>query len=483
MSSFSRYLQENLLTLLVFDEERCKIIRNVVEPHLFGGFYKEIIARIYNYIDEFKVPPGEHIADLLEDKLESENKREVNTYRDILDSLFDVKESINAEYVMSQLESFVKRQSLRTVAVDLAKALQKDTEESLEQAEALIRSANSVSLKVFDPGLRMSNIDHALRFLQDNVYAFPTGIPEFDRHGFGPTRKEMFLYIADTKTGKTWAMIHLAKMVLMNNLKTVHITLEMSEEKVAQRYIQTFFAMAKRDEKFTTRRFKKDDDDFEIEEKIVKPKFAMDDPDIEAKLRKEMKRWEKRILDNIIIKQFPTGRLTVEELEAYLDNLEVTEKFVPDLLIVDYPDLMNLKLGSNGQMRHALGEVYKRLRGVGVARNLALACPTQSNRAGSKAKKVDRTNVSEAYSKIADADVVVTYSQTEMEKQLGLARLSVVAGRNDADNLTVVLSQNYGMGQYAVDSVLMHKDYWKLIEDEDLDLSDGDDDDYDEDDE
>lgn len=479
--SFSKFLQENLLVLLTFDTERFKVVRGSVEPQMFGGFYKEIVVRVYDYIDEFKKPPGEHIADLLEDKLTSKNKREVGTYKDIIENIYTAKDSVNAEYVISQLESFVKRQSLRSIAVDLAKALQKDTEDSLEQAEQLIQSANSVSLKVFDAGLRMSNIDLALGFLNSQTASFPLGIPEFDRRGFGPTRKEMLLYIADTKTGKTWFVIQLAKLALMQNLKVLHVTLEMSEEKVSQRYVQTFFAMAKRSEKFITRRFKKDKrGNLDIVEKEVMPKLSLDDAKVEAKLRRRMEKWKNRILDNIIIKQFPTGKLTVHELEAYMDNLEITEKFSPDLLIVDYPDLMNLKVGGSGQYRHALAEVYKNLRGVAVARNTALAVPTQANRAGATAKTVGRTNVSEAYSKIADADAVLTYSQTEMEKTLGLARLSVIAGRNDEDNISVVISQNYGMGQYVVDSVMMNNDYWKLIDTEDQSSSD--DDGYDEDD-
>lgn len=477
--AFTRFLQENLLCLLTFDKERCKIIRGTVEPHLFGGFYKEVVVRIYDYIDQYKVPPGEHIADLFEDKLESKNKREVSTYKDILTSLADMNEGINAEYVMTQLTTFVRRQSLRTVAVDLAKALQRDTEDSLDEADEILSSVTRTQLKLFDPGVRLSNVPRVMQFLNDSVSAFTTGIPEFDKRGFGPTRKEMFLYIADTKTGKTWCMIQLAKLALLNNLKVCHISLEMSENKIIQRYMQTLFALSKRMEKFVTRRFKKDEKerlDFEIKE--VFPKFSFDDPDVYKKLERQLNHWKDRALDNIIVKQFPTGKLTVRELEAYLDNLEVTEKFVPDLLIVDYPDLMAIPGGATN-WRLGLGELYKQLRGVAVARNLALAVPTQANRGAASAKTVDRRNVSEAYSKIADADVAITYSQTEMERTLGLARLRVEAGRNDEDKLTVVISQNYGMGQYVVDSVLMDKEYWNLIEAEEP--ADGDEYDSDED--
>lgn len=480
--SFSGFLQENLLVLLTFDKDRHKIIRGTVEPQLFGGIYKEVVVRIYDYIDKFKEPPAEHIADLLEDKLSSENKREARQYKDILVSLSEMREGVNAEYVMSQLEAFVRRQSLRSIAVDLAKALQKDTEESLEEADRLIKSASNQSLKVFDPGLRMSDIDRTLSFLNETSHAFPTGIPEFDRRGFGPTRKEMLLYLADTKTGKTWAMVHLAKMALMGNLRTVHITLEMSEEKVAQRYTQAFFAIAKRKEEFEVYKFNKgkDNDRFDYEQVKVKPRMSFDDPNIEKKLRKELQKWQSRMLDNIIIKQFPTGKLTVGELEAYLDNLEATERFTPDLLIVDYPDLMKLSVGAGGQYRHGLSETYKNLRGVAVARNAALACPTQGNRDAAKAKFVSRTNVSEAYSKIADADIVMAYSQTAFEKEQGLARLSIIAGRNDEDNITVVLSQSYAIGQYSIDSIVMPKDYMKSIDESSEAARD---EDYDDDDE
>lgn len=460
---FTSFLEENLLALLIFDKERFKIVRSTVEPEMFSGFNRDIAARAYGYIDKFKKPPAEHIADLLEDKVTSKNKREAAAYRDVLTGLHDLKDTINAEYVISKLEEFIKRQSLRTVAVELAKALQRDTEESLEEAETLIRGVTTTSLKVFDPGLKMSDIDRVVGSLDNQNTAFLTGIPEFDKRGFGPTRKEMYLYIADAKSGKTWHMNHLTKIAVLNGLRVVHITLEMSEEKNALRYVQAFFAVAKRPDQVLVQKFKRlKGNKFEFLDHKVKPKLYFEDPAIRRKLKRKMLRFRDRVLKNIIIKQFPTGKLTVGQLEAYLDNLETTEHFVPDLLIVDYPDLMDLESTSN-QYRIGLAEVYKRLRGIAVARNLALAVPTQSNRAGSGAKFVGRRNVAEAYSKIADADVVITYSQTELEKKLRLARASVVAGRNDEDNITVVLAQNYPMGQYVIDSVLMNSEYFQIV--------------------
>ncbi len=117
-------LQENFITLLAYDDKHCQTVRNLIEPEFWGGPFQPIAPRLYEYIDRYKKAPKDHIADLMSDKLENKNKREANLYEDILLSIRNQSDSLNAEYVMSQLENFVKRQALRTMAIDLDKHLQ-----------------------------------------------------------------------------------------------------------------------------------------------------------------------------------------------------------------------------------------------------------------------------------------------------------------------------------------------------------------------
>lgn len=454
-------LSENLICLLAYDEKYAPIIRHSVAPNLFGGPYRLIAARCYSYIDSFKVPPKDHLADLMSDKLSSDTS-EAQLYADIIDSIHAAISGINTDYVINQLELFIRRQSLRTIAVDLTKALQRDTEESLEEADKLIRQASHQALQLFDPGTQLSDKAKALNFLDTTSESFPTGIDELDKRGFGPTRKELWLAIGNTKFGKSWLLIHLAKMSLMHRLKVCHITLEMSEGRCSQRYFQALFSVAKREEVLRTTKFKRDSLGHIIgfDDVSLSPKFTLQDPEIRKKLEKVIDKWAIRQLGNIYIKQFPTGTLTVSQLRAYLENLEATQKFTPDLLIIDYPDLMKL---DKNNFRLSLDEVYKDLRGIAVERNLALAVVSQSNRSAAKAKTVSGDNVSEAYSKIAHADCAITMSSTKAERQLGLARLLVTAGRNDADGCTIVISQQYGIGSFVVDSALMNKGYWQSL--------------------
>jgi hypothetical protein len=193
----------------------------------------------------------------------------------------------------------------------------------------------------------------------------------------------------------------------------------------------------------------------------VLPKLSMQDKDIRKKLERQIDKFGTRLLSNIFIKEFATGMLTVRALEVYLDGLENNERFTPDLLIVDYPDLMKI---DKDNYRLGIDEVYKEIRGLAKTRNMAVAVVSQGNRDSEKAKNVGSGHVAEAWSKIAHADCIITYQQTPAEHKMGLARLYVAGGRNDEDKLTLIISQNYAFGSFIVDSCLMQgSNYWNQL--------------------
>ncbi len=159
----------------------------------------------------------------------------------------------------------------------------------------------------------------------------------------------------------------------------------------------------------------------------------------------------------MVVKQFPTGSLTISGLQAYLDLLESTCDFVPDLLLVDYADLMYV---DERDYRIGIGQLYKHLRGIAVERDFAIATASQANRGGVGAVHITERNVAEDFSKIATADTIITFNQTVEEKRLGLARLHVANSRDDGDNITVLITQNYTRGQFVIQSALMQPVYW-----------------------
>lgn len=455
-------LQENLITMLVYSDEYASIIRNSISINLWSSHYRIVAAKCYDYLDQFRKSPKDHISDLLEDKL-MRGDGESEIFTTLLMNMKGINlDGINAEYVFKRLASFIKRQSLRSVAVELTRALQRDTEESLEEAERLIEKAKNNNSNLFDQGTRLDDKKKALKFLDRTNESFPTGIKELDRREFGPIRKELWVAVGDAKIGKSQFLIHLGKMCALSRYKIAHITLEMSESKVSQRYYQTFGAIAKRKENFNLVRFRKDEKGnlFEFKEVLITPKNSLQDSNIKETLENLIDKWSDRYMKNILIKEFPTGTLTVYELEGYLDSLESTEKFVPDLLILDYPDLMKT---NKDNYRLSINELYIQLRGLAVRRNIAVAVVSQANRSGSKQKILGSDHIAEAYSKVQHADLVITISATSAERKLGLARLFVTNARNDEGNLQLVISQNYRTSTFSTDSAVISPNYWKLL--------------------
>jgi replicative DNA helicase len=268
-----------------------------------------------------------------------------------------------------------------------------------------------------------------------------------------PARGELFVNIGLNKSGKSFWLLNLAKYGLLQRLKVLYVTLELAEDKISQRLYQNLFVIPKRvSDTFVT---KIDTDSLGritgFTKKEFKSKTNLSDNNIEQFLKDKIDDWGPKF-KNLIIKQFPDGSLTMSMLKAYLDGLENSHNFIPDLLIIDYADKMKLNVNN---YRFEVSQTYVQLRGLGVERNMAVVTASQSNRAGKNAEVIDESNVAESWDKIAIADNVITYTQTKEEKKLKLARLFVSNARNDKDGLTVLISQNYDVGQFYVTSAMM----------------------------
>ena len=438
-------------------------MRGVVDLSLFESSYREIAKAAYSYIDRYGEPPKTHIDEQLDYLLEGEDERKARHFGELLTYLHKSKDSINAQYALDRLNTFIRHQSLKRSILEAVDILQQDNEDAPDRAEKVILDGIKTRANVFDAGTILGDYNRSLSFLnEDDREVFPTGIKELDQRGLGPTRGGLYLFVAPPKAGKTFFLVNLAKRAMLRRYRVCHVSLEMSEEQMSQRYMQSLFAIPKRKAQISAVSFTTDSLGrlSSIDQSAFNPSVSLQDPDVSKKIRQKADRFKKRI-NNMVLRQFPTSSLTIQGLTAYLDMLEDTKKFVPDLLILDYGDLM--KVGSDNY-RIELGQVFKELRGLAVDRNIAVATATQSNREGADSKRVRATNVSEDFSKIATADCVLTFNSTDMERENGLGRIFVAAARNDEDRIEIAVAQNYSIGQFVTDSSLLYGHYWDLLE-------------------
>ena len=152
-------------------------------------------------------------------------------------------------------------------------------------------------------------------------------------------------------------------------------------------------------------------------------------------------------------------------LDAFLDNLEVTHKFIPDILILDYIKLMKTDAKN---LRVSLGRTFEELRGLAIRRNLALVTAAQGNRTSMGAEWVRASHTAEDISLVQSADVAITYSQKPEEKKRGLARLYVDKFRHDEDKFGILLTQSYRLGQFVLNSMELEPAYWDYLKEDEV---------------
>lgn len=456
-----------MVCLLCHDDSQGggKLVRNLVPLKHFDPYYREVAEAASSYIERYGKVPGEHTLDLF-DGLTTRKKDNKDIYRRLYLSLESTKGKVNQEYILAQAKLFVRYQKVRRGLSEAVDFLELDDESGLLQAESALQKSLEQSHDLFDVGTILQDPKRSLAFLDSGREAMITGIPQLDAAGLGPARKRLHLFIGLPKSGKSWWLVNLTKWAFLSRLRVVYITLELDEPEVMQRIIQSFFSVGKRDQIHKVQRFTSDELGRFVS---MDPKLLKDRPHLKQKnVRRflEGKLGEIKHRPPVVVRQFPTGSLTINELEAYLDALEAAKGIIPDLLIVDYADLMTVDAAN---LRIELGQLYKKLRGIAVKRNIAIATASQSNREGRNARTITDRNVSEDYSKIATVDVAISHNQTEAEKDLGLARLFVVAARTDADKFTTLISQAYSLGQFCMDSVGMVNKYWDQLKEAEAD--------------
>jgi len=461
----SSNLQQDLLILLCFNNEKARTLCGLLKPEYFDAIYARIVEVVIRYVNQFGDAPGDALPAVLDDIM-SKDDAVGKTTKEICMSLLQSRDQVNAKYAIDRLHAFIRRQVLREGIIAASMELQGDVvaDESIDAAEKILLESLRRRIEVFEPGTFLGDADEVLKFLNlIDDQTFPTGIRELDSRQAGPVRGGLHLFVAPAKAGKTAWLCHLGKMAMLNRMRIAHISLEMSEPRVISRYMQGMFSVGKR--ATPTARTDWNIDDQKRFTELIRtahtPSLSLDADDIREQLRNRITRMKGR-LQRIVVKSFATGTLTVEALVAYLDLLADSTGFVPDIILLDYADLMRF---DGKDFRIALGNLYKQLRGIAGERDVAIATVTQANRSASRVGRTSAEDVAEDWSKIATADTVLTYASSAAEREMGLARITVAAHRNDEDKFSVVISQNYASGQFALKSAPMNNTYYDRIKD------------------
>lgn len=442
-------LEEAVLALLSYHESSLKIALKLTNSFIFSNPTNQLIAKTaVEYVKKFSNPPAGQLEYLLENDLRQGERGKLLGQQ--LEFLSKKVGSLDVEFIVGELDRFIEVQTLQK---NLQNALELLDTGDLEGAKESAYKQNLQQKVDGTPGIWLADPKQSLKFLDrdEQEEFFSTSIGVLDHRKVTLDKKTLSLLIAAKGVGKSWWLISVGKSSIQHHKKVLHITLEMSEEKTARRYIQSLFALTKDEaQKIKVPIFEKDPST----NSTVMSSLEFERDSIISKKREIAQKLAGMYHTHLLIKEFPTGTLSTEHLYLYLENLKRERGFIPDQILIDYADLMRI---DRKDLRIDTGRQYIDLRGLAVSGNYSLATATQGNREGAKAETVRPTHVGEDWSKIPTSDIVLTLSRTEAEKRMGLARILVANARdNERDSYTVLITQSYLTGQFCLDSVPMN---------------------------
>lgn len=459
-----RSMQESLLALLMFHAGAGAKVASQIEVQHFDSPYQPIAEKVIGYWNKYGRPPDKaHLDDILGWALEK-GDRSAQLRRLVL-NVIELNEGINPDFVVSCVQDHIHLQNMKAALLNAGERVQQGGEGTLDDIQQIMHDALQFNPQAMDEGTFLGDTSKSLRFLERKQDDYiPMGIKELDWIGFGAHVGQLLLNVAPKSSGKSWGCVHMGVQGIKHGVNVLHVSLEMSEDLVTERYFQRLFGGGVDDEEFVKSRLQFDDLNRLTGYKATRqrPKRIFKTVEGRKWLRSKIKSWGVR-LNRLVVKDFPSGSLTINQLERYLDELASIEKFIPKLLIVDYPLLMRI---DPRNFRIEAGALFVGLRGLAKQRGMALYAPHQSGRQTIRARRVRSKDTAETIVAVNTADNVLTFQRTAHEEQLGLARLSVEHARRSKSGDEIVITQAYAIGQYVMQSARMNKKFGDILDQE-----------------
>ena len=223
---------------------------------------------------------------------------------------------------------------------------------------------------------------------------------EFDLEYFnkitkgGLPNKTLNIALAGTGVGKSLFMCHFASSVLLQGRNVLYITMEMAEEKIAERIDANLLNVP-------------------IQDLTDLPKLMFD---------KKVNSISKKTQGSLIIKEYPTASAHSGHFKALLNELALKKSFKPDIIFIDYLNICassRYKAGSNVNSYSYIKAIAEELRGLAVEANVPILSATQTTRSGFASSDVDLTDTSESFGLPATADLMFALISTEELEGLG----------------------------------------------------------------
>jgi replicative DNA helicase len=407
---YGTHFQEIVMHALLIDQKWARQMVEVLDTSYFELKNIEYLAqRYFDYAKKYKVfPTLQMLAHIVRDELSNTKdtalREQVIAY---MDKVYEGEAMNDLPYVKEKSLDFCKQQALLKAMERAITAMQQG---NYEMIVGDIKKALSVGTCV-SAGHEL-NVDYESRYTPEQRRAVSTGYEPIDaitRGGLGDG--ELGYIIAPTGVGKSHMMVDMGASAQQRGLNVLHFALEMKEEEVALRYDSRQLGINSQD--------------------LLVSKVS----EVASQVSKVKGLYAKKPgMGRLFIKEFSPKVATVNTLMTHIEHLQCVKNFKPDVIFVDYLDLMRSTRALD-QPRMELELISQELIALGRDLGIPVWTATQSNKEGVRADIIDTSNMAEGFSKAFGASLVIALMRKPHEKSAGIAKIFVAKNRMGPDGL------------------------------------------------
>lgn len=487
-------VEEKILTGAIVSTDFCRDILPLVKKrYLQVPYISRIIEWVKTYYRKYEEAPGKTIQDIFTNEKSNIDPSEVEIIETFLTRLseeYERQDIFNVSYYEDIAEKYFKERGASVLSEDVKQLVEAG---EVDKAEKIIRNYKEVAKSVsnwknpFDEKF----IDKVFTSERKNYLFSFDG--ELGKLLGGFKRDWLVSVMAPEKRGKTFFLMEIAVHAVLSRLRTVFISLEMSDEDIGERIFRRIVSERLKDgdvvfpcfdcyknqdgscnKKERKNRItllneegKRPEYSVEMEYKVCtfcrgkkegkyipaywfvthkKKKLSA------AKTKKRAKALERMYGDNFRLIAYPVRQANLARIRNDLETLEYTENFIPDVIVIDYADILASE-DSRIVGRDSVNETWMMLKSLAQERHVVVFTGSQTTKISAETKNVTSSSVSEDKRKRAHVDCIIFLSQTPEEKDDGVMRVSTYtrhASFNEYKQVQIL--QQLDLSQVVLDS-------------------------------
>ncbi len=382
-------LERTILSNLIHDDEYARKVIPFIDLEYFDDSSEKVICEeIINFITVYNKRITLDILSIELQNREDLNETEFKNASEVIPTLED--KDINNQWLLDATEKWCRDRAIYIALMNSIRIADgQDEKKGRDAIPSILSEALAVSFDRHVGHDYLEDFEQRYESYHRKEEKIPFDLEFFNRITKGGVpNKTLNVALAGTGVGKSLFMCHMAASTLLQGKNVLYITLEMAEERIAERIDANLLDVNIKDIAELPRVI--------FENKVTNP--------------------AKKTQGTLIIKEYPTASAHSGHFKALLNELTLKKSFRPDIIFVDYLNICassRIRAGSNANSYTLVKSIAEELRGLAVEFDLPIVSATQTTRSGYGNSDVDITDTSESFGLPATADLMFALISTE----------------------------------------------------------------------